>query len=107
MIKRFIEISNNRIRIYDAKTSVRELVKEFIINFLYAFVANIMTPFIILKYDIGIFIAFLMYSFMLSYILNRDKYESKLGRYVMLPIPYALGGFTAIKFGYIIANLII
>ena len=43
---------------------------------------------------------------MLSYILNRDKYESKLGRYILMPLPYTLGAFTAIKLGYIIVELI-
>jgi len=104
---RFFEITNKQIKVYDAETTPKELAIEFIINFAYAFVANIMVPFIVLKSDLGVFISFLMYAYMLSYILNRDKYESKLGRYIMMPIPYTLGAFTAIKIGYIIANLII
>jgi len=107
MKHRFIEITNKQIKVYDAETTPKELALEFVINFTYAFVANIMTPFIVLKFDIGIFIAFLMYAYMLSYILNRDKYESKLGRYIMMPLPYTFGAFTAIKLGYVIANLII
>ena len=65
-----------------------------------------MTPFIVSRNDFGIFLAFLMYAYMLSYILNRDKYESKLGRYILMPLPYTLGAFTAIKLGYIIVELI-
>lgn len=104
---RFIEITNKQIKVYDADTTPKELVVEFITNFVYAFVANIMVPFIVLKSDLGIFISFLMYAYMLSYILNRDKYETKLGRYIMMPIPYCFGAFTAIKVGYLIANLIV
>lgn len=106
MKQRFVEITNKQIKIYDAETSFKELVFEFIINFLYAFAANIMTPFIVSRNDFGIFLAFLMYAYMLSYILNRDKYESKLGRYILMPLPYTLGAFTAIKLGYIIVELI-
>lgn len=106
MKQRFVEITNKQIKIYDAETSFKELIFEFIINFLYAFAANVMTPFIVSKSDFGIFICFLLYAYMLSYILNRDKYESKLGRYVMMPLPYTLGAFTAIKIGYILASLI-
>lgn len=107
MKKRFFEISNRSIKVYDAKTTAKELVFEIVINFVYAFCANIMVPFIVLKYDFGIFMCFLLYAYMLSYILNRDKYESKLARYIIMPIPYAFGGFIAIKIGYVIANLII
>jgi hypothetical protein len=104
---RFIEITTKQIKVYDAETTPKELVVEFVINFIYAFCANVMVPFIVLKSDLGVFITFLMYGYMLSYILNRDKYESKLGRYILMPIPYTLGAFTAIKMGYVIANLII
>lgn len=107
MKSRFIEVTNKSIKVYDADTTVKELVSEFIINFIYAFSANIMIPFIVLKIDIAIIASFGLYYFMLSYILNRDKYESKLGRYILMPIPCILGSFTAIKLGYILAKLII
>ena len=107
MKQRFIDLSNKQLQIYDAETSLKELVFEFIINFIYGFAANIMVPFIILKSDIGILLSFGLYYYMLSYILNRDKYESKLGRYILMPVPCILGAFTAIKIGYIIAKLII
>ena len=42
---------------------------------------------------------------MLSYILNRDKYESKLGRYILMPVPCILGAYTAIKLGYVLAEM--
>lgn len=107
MKSRFIGVTNKSIKVYDAETTLKELAMEFLINFIYAFAANIMVPFIVLKSDIGIFVSFLLYAYMLSYILNRDKYESKLGRYILMPLPYTLGAFTAIKVGYILAKLII
>lgn len=107
MKQRFVEITNKQIKVYDADTTLKELIFEFFINFIYAFSANVMVPFIILKHDIGILLAFGLYYFLLSYILNRDKYESKLGRYILMPIPCILGAFTAIKLGYVIAELLI
>ena len=107
MKQRFVEITNKQIKVYDADTSLKELMFEFVINFIYAFAGNVMVPFIILKSDAGILLSFGLYYFMLSYILNRDKYESKLGRYILMPVPCILGAFTAIKIGYIIAKLII
>ena len=107
MKQRFIEISSKQIKVYDATTSLKELIFEFIVNFLYAFAANVMVPFIILKSDVGVLLSFGMYYFMLSYILNRDKYESKLGRYILMPVPCVLGAYFAIKIGYVIAQLIV
>lgn len=107
MKQRFIEISSKQIKVYDATTSLKELIFEFNVNFLYAFAANVMVPFIILKSDVGILLSFGLYYFMLSYILNRDKYESKLGRYILMPVPCILGAYFAIKIGYVIAQLIV
>lgn len=104
MKARFIEISNKNITVFDAETTPKELLQECIINFCYAFAANIMTPFIVAKHDLGIFISFFLYYYLLSYILNRDKYESKLGRYILLPVPCIFGAFTAIKIGYLLIN---
>lgn len=106
MKARFIEITNKSIKIYDAQITIKELIFDFVINFLYAFAANLMVPFIVVKHDFGIFISFFLYYYLLSYILNRDKYESKFGRYIMLPVPCIFGAYFAIKIGYVIVNLI-
>lgn len=105
MKQRFIEITSKQIKVYDAQTTLKEMTIEFIINFIYAFAGNVMVPFIVLKIDVGIFLSFGLYYFMLSYILNRDKYESKLGRYILMPVPCVLGAFTAIKLGYMLAEM--
>ena len=105
MKQRFISISEKQLSIYDAETSLGEVTKEFFINFIYAFAANVMVPFIILKSDIGVLLSFGLYYFMLSYILNRDKYESKFGRYILMPVPCILGAYTAIKLGYVLAEM--
>lgn len=105
MKERFIELTNKEIKVYDAETTPKELVFEFFINFLYAYVANVTTPFIVQKYDMGVFVGFFIYYYFLSYILNRDKYESKFGRYILLPVPCVLGAFASYKTGYLIFNL--
>ena len=105
MKQRFIEITSKQIKVYDAQTTLKEMVIESIINFIYAFAANVMVPFIVLKLDVGILLSFGLYYFMLSYILNRDKYESKLGRYILMPIPCILGAYVAIKLGYVLAEM--
>ena len=104
---RFIEITNKTIKVYDADTNIKEMFKEALINFSYAFIANISTPFIVMKYDLGVLFSFMIYYFFLSYILNRDKYETKLGRYVLLPLPCIIGAFLSYKVGFWIKLLLI
>lgn len=103
---RFIEITNKKIKIYDAETTPKEILSECLINFIYGFVGNLMVPFIVARHDFGIVITMGLYYFMLSYILNRDKYESKLGRYMLLPIPAIIGAYTAIKLGYVLTTIL-
>ena len=51
---------NKKFRFLDARTSVGELVKESAVNFMYGFIANTITVFIIMKYDIAVLINFLI-----------------------------------------------
>ena len=67
MKERFIELTNKEIKIYDADTTPRELIFEFCINFFYAYVANVTTPFIVQKYDMGVFIGFFIYYYLLNF----------------------------------------
>lgn len=97
---------NNELVIFDAETNLKEVMKEFALNFCYAFFANISTPLIILKNDVGILLSFLSYYFFLSHVLNRKANNSKFNRYVMMPIPCVIGAFTAYKVGYLIIKLI-
>lgn len=104
MRQRFFEIGKKKIKVYDAETTYKEIVFESIINFLYAYVANVTTPFIVRKYDWGVFFGFLFYFYFLSYIINRDKYNTKFGRYVLMPLPCVLGAFVAYKTGFLIVE---
>lgn len=106
MKKRFFAIIDNEIKVFDADTTLKELLFESIINFTYGFVGNLMVPFIVAKSDSGILISFGMYYMMLSYILNRSKYTTKFGRFALMPMMCVLGAFTAIKVGFLISTLL-
>ena len=67
MKSRFIEITNKSIKVYDADTTLKELVSEFMINFIYAFSANIMIPFIVLKIDSYIVFIWLILLYVVLY----------------------------------------
>lgn len=106
MKRKIIFITNKRIKVYDAQTSVNEIGKEFIINFIYAFVANICVPFMVKGYDIGVVFACLSYYYFLSYILNREKYTTKFGRSMLMPFSCTIGAYTAYKLGYLLIELL-
>lgn len=93
-------IAKKEIIVYDAKTSPGELLRESVINFLWGFAANIMTPFIAARIEAMVFISFVFYYILISYILNREKYETKLGRWFIMPVPAAIGAFTSYKVAY-------
>jgi hypothetical protein len=43
---------------------------------------------------------------LISYIVNRQKYETMLGKFVVLPGSAAAGAFTGYKLAQIIAELV-
>jgi hypothetical protein len=89
----------------DAETSARELIIETLVNFLYGFIANTVTVFIILKYDIAILINFLIYYMFVSIVINREKYQTKVGKYMIFPSAAALGAFVGYKLAFLLSIL--
>lgn len=94
---------NNEVVVLDAKTTIKELFTEFLINFLYGFLGNITTVFIMSKNAYLMSVGFYLYYSFLSIVINRDKYETKLGKYFILPASAMLGALTGclIAFKYI------
>lgn len=83
--------------IYGAHTSAKELITETLINFGWGFVGNSIVLFISKEIDFAIFINFLMYYTLMSYIVNRSKYTTRLGRFIILPISATFGAFAGYK----------
>jgi hypothetical protein len=44
-----------------------------------------------------VFMNFILYYLLISYIVNRDKYKTKLGKFIILPGSAAIGAFTGYK----------
>lgn len=93
------------ILLLDAKTSLKELAFETFINFIYGFVANIVTVFIIMGNYPLMFFGFIMYYTFVSIVLNRDKYESKLGKYIIFPLGASLGALLGIWIAFKLKTL--
>lgn len=81
----------------DAKTTPLEILQETIINFFYGFAGNSIVVFMAKEVDVAVFINFIMYYTFLSFIVNRDRYQTYFGKFVILPGAAALGAFTGYK----------
>ena len=88
---------DKEINIYGAITTPYELIRETITNFLWGVVGNSIVLFISKELDVMVFINFLVYYSLMSYIVNRAKYTTRLGRFIILPGSAALGAFAGYK----------
>lgn len=88
---------HEEINIRGAKTTAWELLRETTVNFLWGFVANSMVVFMAKDIDAAVLINFILYYVLISYIVNRAKYETRLGKFIVLPVSAALGAFTGYK----------
>jgi hypothetical protein len=91
-----------QINVYGAITTPLELIRETIINFMWGFMGNSIVVFMTNQIDVMVFLNFISYYLLISYIVNRDKYTTRLGRFIILPGSAAMGAFT----GYKLANYI-
>ena len=103
-------MSNNfftkKIKVGDANTSLNELTKETLINFSWGFFGNSIVVFMANGIDVAVLLNFLVYYILISIIVNRAKYETRLGRLVILPGSAALGAFTGYKVAQLVSQLI-
>jgi hypothetical protein len=95
--KKFKSALNTKLNIMGAITTPAELIRETLINFFWGFTGNSIVLFISKEMDIAILINFIVYYLLISYIVNRAKYETRLGKFIILPGSAAIGAFTGYK----------
>jgi hypothetical protein len=76
-------------------------------NFIYGFLGAVVIVAITIKIDIGVLIAYLLYYFFLGKIVNRPKYVTDLGKFIVFPVPTALGAFIGYKIAPFIINTLL
>jgi hypothetical protein len=96
-MKKSKNILTGEINIYGAITSPFELIRETLINFMWGFMGNSIVIFMSKGIDIMVLLNFIFYYILISYIVNRDKYQTKLGKFIILPGSAALGAYTGYK----------
>ncbi len=78
-------------------------VEGVLYNFLYGLLGAMVLVAVTLRIDMAVLIAYLIFYFFLGKIVNRPKYVTDLGKFIVFPIPTALGAFT----GYKVAPILI
>lgn len=96
-------MSLKKIRKEYLETTSGELRQAAFENFVYGFIGSIIVVFISNRIDIAVLISYLCYYFFVGKVVNRPKYVTSLGKFIMFPIPAALGAFTGYKLASILS----
>ena len=97
---------DREISVLDAITTPNELIRETFINFTWGLLGNSVVVFVSKELDFLVLINYIVYYILISYIVNRKKYETMLGKFIVLPGSAAIGAFTGYKLAQIIAQII-
>jgi len=97
---------NKEISVFDAITTPNELIRETVINFMWGFLGNSIVVFASKELDFLVLVNYIIYYILISYIVNRKKYETMLGKFIVLPGSAAIGAFTGYKLAQLITKLI-
>jgi predicted tellurium resistance membrane protein TerC len=89
------------------ETSGHEIRMAILENALYGFLGSIIVVFISNRIDLAVLVGYLCYYFFLSKVVNRPKYVTSLGKFILFPIPTSMGAFIGYKLaGYLSMFLI-
>ena len=75
-------------------------------NFIYGVLGAIVVVTITLRVDIAVLLAYLAYYFFLGKVVNRPKYVTSLGKFIVFPVPTAIGAFIGYKLGPLLIAII-
>jgi len=84
----------------------KELRVAAVENFVYGFLGSILVVFISQRMDVMVLLSYMTYYFYVGKVINRPKYVTSLGKFIMFPVPAALGAFTGYKLAYLLSSLI-
>ena len=97
---------DKEISVLDALTTPGELLRETLINFMWGFLGNSIVVFVSKELDFLVLVNYIVYYILISYIVNRKKYDTILGKFIVLPGSAAAGAFTGYKLAQIITYMV-
>ena len=93
-----------KIRTEFKEANLKEVRYAIIENFFFGFSGAIIVPFIALRMDVAVLIGYMIHYFYISKVINRPKYTTSLAKFILFPIPTALGGFIGHKVAYFVSQ---
>ena len=81
-------------------------MRETLINFVWGFLGNSIVVFVSKELDLLVLINYIVYYILISYIVNRKKYDTILGKFIVLPGSAAAGAFTGYKVAQMLTTII-
>jgi hypothetical protein len=85
------------------KHEIREAVIE---NFIYGFIASVIVVFVANQIDIAVLFSYIAYYFFVGRVINRPKYVTSLGQFIVFPASAAMGAFIGYKLAQVISPLL-
>ena len=73
-------------------------------NYFFGLSGAVIVPFIAMRIDIAVLIGYMIHYFYISKVINRPKYTTSLAKFILFPIPTALGAFTGYKIAYFVSQ---
>ena len=89
------------------ETSSKELISAVADNFIFGLLGSILVVFIAERVDILVLLGYMIYYFFLGRVVNRPKYITSLGKFIVFPVPVAIGAFTGYKLAYLLTQIIV
>jgi len=75
-------------------------------NFVYGLLGSILVVFIAQRMDMAVLLGYMTYYFYVGKVINRPKYVTSLGKFIMFPVPASLGAFSGYKLAYVLSMYI-
>ena len=84
----------------------KDMRNAVIENFTFGILGSTIVVFVASRIDIAVLIAYLVYYFYVGRVINRPKYVTSIGKFILFPIPTALGAFTGYKIAGYLTNFL-
>tara|TARA_R110000796_G_scaffold232333_1_gene350535 strand:+ start:1710 stop:2015 length:306 start_codon:yes stop_codon:yes gene_type:complete len=82
---------------YKKSTNYEVWIDGALSNLIYGLLGSMVIVAITSRIDIAVILAYTIYYFYVGKVINRPKYVTSLGKFIVFPIPTAIGAFTGYK----------
>lgn len=89
------------------ETPKPEIYKAVIENFIYGFIGSIIVVFVAMQIDVAVLLSYVAYYFFVGRVVNRPKYVTSLGKFIVFPASAAIGAFVGYKLAQLISPYLV